>query len=271
MWGTHVPSTIVDGEHVFGCCLGHSPLVMHCHRGTCPWYSLSNHNSGPHIQMVMPFIWGVGYRTSYPYQRAYSSKMKRGKFLVGLKRTTRRPLARIPIYSNSLGGSILRHITLLLTKRDPMTSLVSSGRCHMCWLSRLWDLQNTRALDWVERPLVCQWCIEVFAKESPIFHPMFPLELPKVMGLKGIHYPETLHCHVGLSYYPWCRKEGQNEGTIVNHLWTTHYKLGLVYSRCLCCPVITSEAIQHYGPSCECLSMEEEGRRPSNEDSSSSD
>ena len=27
--------------------------------------------------------------------------------------------------------------------------------------------------------------------------------------------------------YPWCRKEGQNEGTIVNHLWTTHYRLGL--------------------------------------------
>ena len=32
---------------------------------------------------------------------------------------------------------------------------------------------------------------------------------------------------------PWCDKEGQNEGTVVNHLWTTHYHLGLICAHCL--------------------------------------
>ena len=42
-------------------------------------------------------------------------------------------------------------------------------------------------------------------------------ESPKVMGLVGIHNPDAL-CHFGgIPYCPWCRKEGQNEGTMVNH------------------------------------------------------
>ena len=44
------------------------------------------------------------------------------------------------------------------------------------------------------------------------------LESPKVMGLTGIHDPDAL-CHfIGVTHYPWCRNEGQNEGTVVNHL-----------------------------------------------------
>ena len=46
-----------------------------------------------------------------------------------------------------------------------------------------------------------------------------PSEFPKVMGLTGIHDLDTL-CHFnGMTHCPWCRKEGQNEGTIINHLW----------------------------------------------------
>ena len=45
-----------------------------------------------------------------------------------------------------------------------------------------------------------------------------PTKLPKIMGLKAIHSPEALHCQVGLSFCPQCRKEGKNEGMIVNHL-----------------------------------------------------
>ena len=85
-------------------------------------------------------------------------------------------------------------------------------------------------------------------KGLQFFCPMSPSEMPKVMGLKGIHHPNALHCHVGLSYCPWCGKEGKNKGTIVNHLQTTHHKLKLVCSQCLCFPVITSEAIWHHGP-----------------------
>ena len=53
-------------------------------------------------------------------------------------------------------------------------------------------------------------------------------ESPKVMGLIGIHVPDTL-CHFSsITYCPWGGKEGQNEGTMVNHLQTVHYRLGLV-------------------------------------------
>ena len=83
------------------------------------------------------------------------------------------------------------------------------------------------------------------------FCPIFPSELPMVMGLKGVHHPDALHHFAGLTFCPWCGKEGQNEGTVVNHLWTMHYKLGLVCGRCLHFPLITSEAIQCHGQGCK--------------------
>ena len=55
-----------------------------------------------------------------------------------------------------------------------------------------------------------------------------PSESHKVMGLMGIHGPDALHHFSSVTYCPWCRKNGQNEGTVVKHLWTTHYSLGLV-------------------------------------------
>ena len=45
-----------------------------------------------------------------------------------------------------------------------------------------------------------------------------PSKSPKVMGLVGIHDPDALHCFSGITHWPWCQKEGQNEGTMVNHL-----------------------------------------------------
>ena len=53
-------------------------------------------------------------------------------------------------------------------------------------------------------------------------------ESPKEMGLKGIHDPEALQCFSRFTYCLWCGKSGQNKGTVVNHLRTTHYKLGLI-------------------------------------------
>ena len=44
------------------------------------------------------------------------------------------------------------------------------------------------------------------------------MESPKVMGLMGIHDPNALWQYMGYTYCPWCGKEGQNEGTVVNHL-----------------------------------------------------
>ena len=83
------------------------------------------------------------------------------------------------------------------------------------------------------------------------FFPISPSESPKLMGLKGIHHPDALHHFAGLTFWPWCGKEGQNEGTVVNHLRTTHYKLGLVWCRCLHFPPVTSEARLHHGRGCK--------------------
>ena len=51
-------------------------------------------------------------------------------------------------------------------------------------------------------------------------------EFPKVMGLTDIHNPDTLHHFTSVTFCPWCGKEGQNEGTVVNHLQTMHLSWG---------------------------------------------
>ena len=84
------------------------------------------------------------------------------------------------------------------------------------------------------------------------FRVVSPSESPKVMGLTGIHNPDVLCYFNGMTHYPWCGKEGQNKGTIINHLWTVHYKLGLMCEKCFSCPSITLEACHcHSQKSCQ--------------------
>ena len=73
------------------------------------------------------------------------------------------------------------------------------------------------------------------------------MESPKVMGLVGIHNPDVLRHYAGYPYCPWCGKEGQNEGTMVNHLRTTHYRLGLMCDWCFSCPTVTSDMLCQHG------------------------
>ena len=72
-------------------------------------------------------------------------------------------------------------------------------------------------------------------------------ESPKVMGLVGIHDPDALQHFAGFTYCPWCGKEGQSEGTVVNHLRTTHYRLGLVCDKCHGCPTTTCNTLHCHG------------------------
>ena len=72
-------------------------------------------------------------------------------------------------------------------------------------------------------------------------------ESPKVMGLVGIHDPDALQCFAGFTYCPWCGKEGQNEETVINHLCTVHYRLGLVCDRCYGCPYTISDNLCCHG------------------------
>ena len=72
---------------------------------------------------------------------------------------------------------------------------------------------------------------------------------PKVMGLVGIHDPDALQHFTSFTYCPWCGKEGQNEGMVVNHLRTTHYQLGLVCDKCHGYPTTTCNTLHHHAPS----------------------
>ena len=94
------------------------------------------------------------------------------------------------------------------------------------------------------------------------------------MRLKGPRHPNALCCHAGLLYCPLCRKEGQNEGTVLNHLWTMHYRLGQVCSGYLRYSTTTSEAMQHHGQVCrqamESDAKEEDGW-PNDDDASTLD
>ena len=54
-------------------------------------------------------------------------------------------------------------------------------------------------------------------------------------------------CHFNaLTLCPWCGKESQNEGTVVNHLWTVHYRLDLVCDKCNDCPSTSLDTLCHH-------------------------
>ena len=59
----------------------------------------------------------------------------------------------------------------------------------------------------------------------------------------GIQDPDALQCFSGITHCPWCGKESQNEGTMVNHLQTVHYRLGLVCNRCHDCPSTMADTL----------------------------
>ena len=62
------------------------------------------------------------------------------------------------------------------------------------------------------------YSLRVLPKGIKFLHAIPSSESPKVKGLMGIHDPDAL-CHFsGVTHCPWCGKEGQNEGTMVNHL-----------------------------------------------------
>ena len=82
------------------------------------------------------------------------------------------------------------------------------------------------------------------------FWVVLPVKSPKIMVLKGIHSSEALKQQDGLLFCPWCRKEGQNEGTMVNHLCTRHYHLRLVCKRCLQHFMTSSDRMQHHLQGC---------------------
>ena len=91
------------------------------------------------------------------------------------------------------------------------------------------------------------YALRSLPKGLKFFHAVPPSESPKVMGLVGIHDPDALHHFNSVADCPWCGKEGQNERTVVNHLQTVHYRLGLVCNKCNDCPSTSSDTLCHHG------------------------
>ena len=59
--------------------------------------------------------------------------------------------------------------------------------------------------------------VQTSPKDIHFFHVVSLNESSNIMGLKGVHSPEALHWQGGHSFCPWCKKKGQNEGTVMNH------------------------------------------------------
>ena len=115
-------------------------------------------------------------------------------------------------------------------------SLLGTGiyKIQACWTGRK-ELKQAN------------YTLQSLPKGLKFFRVVPTTESPKVMELMGIHDPDALLCFIGFTYCPWCGKEGQNEEMVVNHLRTTHYRLGLVCDKCYGCPTITSNTLHCHG------------------------
>ena len=91
-----------------------------------------------------------------------------------------------------------------------------------------------------------KYALRSLPKGLKFLHAVPPSESPKVIGLVGIQDLDALHCFSSITHCPWCGKEGQNEGTVVNHLQTVHYRLGLVCNKCNDYLSTTSNTLCHH-------------------------
>ena len=66
--------------------------------------------------------------------------------------------------------------------------------------SKIYEVQEVWA-GWKELR-VAHRVMRGLPKGLQFFHLVSPLELPKVMGLKGIHHPDALHHHARLLFCP---------------------------------------------------------------------
>ena len=109
----------------------------------------------------------------------------------------------------------------------------------------IYELQSS--LTGPEELKQANYALQSLSKGLKFLHAVPPSESPKVMGLMCIHDPDAFYHFGGITYCSWCRKGGQNEGTVVNHLLTIHHRLGLVCSRCYSCLSTASDTLCCFG------------------------
>ena len=106
-------------------------------------------------------------------------------------------------------------------------------------------------MGWTKGPLGCSTGGKGSPKEIHFFWVVHPTKLHKIMELRGIHSPKALCRHVGLTFCLWCGKEGQNKGTVANHLQMIHYHLGLICSQCIKYFTTSADAMQCHSQLCK--------------------
>ena len=154
------------------------------------------------------------------------------------------------------GGNFLKHSYNLITEGTHDLSEIFKQMAMSAELlgTSIYEIQ----VSWMGPNKLKQanYALQSLPKGLKFLHLVPPSESPKVMGLMGIHNPDAL-CHFsGITHCPWCGKEGQNEGTMVNHLWTVHYRLGLVCNRGHDCMSITADTLCHHSQQ-DCCQPEE--------------
>ena len=112
-------------------------------------------------------------------------------------------------------------------------------------------------MDWLVEAQAANHAIKASQRDIQFFHLVTPTELANIMGLREIHSPEALHQWGGHSFYPWCRKEGQNEDMVVNHLRTVHYYLGLVCALCMNFFATSMDTIQWHVHVCKSMAAKD--------------
>ena len=136
-------------------------------------------------------------------------------------------------------------------------NFIPEGTCNLLEVFR-WMAKSTNLLGTAINEIQAVWmgpdelwqanyALRSLPKGLKFVHVVPPSEFPKVMGLVDIHNPDALCCFNGLTHCPWYGKEGQNEGTVANHLWTGHYRLGLVSNKCNNCPSTSLDTVHHHG------------------------
>ena len=155
----------------------------------------------------------------------------------------------------------------------------------MCDLSHtFWEMADSAGLlesdiykvqdAWTGQKDLCtaNHTVKASQKNIQFFCLVTPTKLPCIMGLEGIHSLEAL-CRWGShSYCPWCAKEGQNEGTVVNHLHTVHYYLGLVCALCLAFSTTSADTMRKHNPCCKATAtQDQEEEEMSEEDDGNND
>ena len=105
---------------------------------------------------------------------------------------------------------------------------------------------------WKGREELCSanYVVRGSANDLHYFRVVSPLT-PQNNGSPGHTLPKALKHQACLSFCLWCGKEGKNEDTIVNHLHTRHYHLGLVCKRCLSYFMTASDKMWHHAQGCE--------------------